>query len=126
MVSSETLQEPYEGWIPALATEDEVRQALEQAFGYRGDVTLTLKDGSKIEGYVFDRRVGKTLPESAVRILPTDQSGRRTISYSEIAALAFTGRDNAAGKSFDTWIKKYEAKKAAGEKDFGLEPERLE
>ncbi len=50
----ETLQ----GWIPELATEDELREALEKAFDYRGDVTITRKDGSKLEGYIFDRVTG--------------------------------------------------------------------
>ena len=48
------------------------------------------------------------------------------IAYAEIAALAFTGRDNAAGKSFDAWVKKYWEKKAAGEKNIQIEPERLD
>ena len=38
------------------------------------------------------------------------------IPYSDIAALAFTGRDTAAGKSWEAWVKKYVEKKAAGEK----------
>ena len=51
--------EKLEGWVPELAGEEEVRQALEKAFDYRGDVTITRKDGSKVEGYIFDRRTGK-------------------------------------------------------------------
>ena len=43
-----------------------------------------------------------------------------------IAALAFTGRDTAAGKSWEAWIKKYAEKKAAGEKGIALHPEPLE
>ncbi len=68
-------REQLEGWIPALASEDEVRDALEKAFDYRGDITLTLKDGSKVEGYLFDRRAGRTLAESFVRIIPTARPG---------------------------------------------------
>ena len=48
--------ENLEGWIPALATDAEIREALEKAFDYRGDLTLTLKDGQTVEGYLFDRR----------------------------------------------------------------------
>jgi transcriptional antiterminator Rof (Rho-off) len=114
-----------EGWIPSLASDTEIRDALEKAFDYRGDVTLTLKDGRVIQGYVFDRRSGATLAESAVRIIPASERTRLTISYSEIAALAFTGRDNAAGKTFDAWIRKYWEKKAAGEKNIGIEAEKL-
>ena len=119
-------REQLEGWVPELAGEDEVREALEKAFDYRGDITLTRKDGSRVQGYLFDRRTGATLADSFVRIIPTDEKTRLNIAYSEIAALAFTGRDNAAGKSFDAWVKKYWEKKAAGEKNIQIEPERLD
>jgi hypothetical protein len=119
-------REQLEGWVPQLAGEDELREALEKAFDYRGDITVTRKDGSQVQGYLFDRRSGTTLAESFVRIIPVNQKSRLTIAYSEIAALAFTGRDNAAGKSFDAWVKKYWEKKAAGEKNIQIEPEKLD
>jgi hypothetical protein len=121
-----TAHEQLEGWIPALASEDELRQALEKAFDYRGDITITRKDGSKIEGYIFDRRTGATLKDSLVRLYPKTSNDKIAISYADIAALAFTGRDTAAGKSWEAWMKKYAAKKAAGEKDLSLYSESLE
>ena len=117
--------EQLEGWIPELAGEDEIRGVLEKAFDYRGDVTITRKDGSKVEGYIFDRRTGKTLVDSAVRLYPKDSSQKISIPYADIAALAFTGRDTAAGKSFDAWVRKYWEKKAAGEKNIGIQAEEL-
>lgn len=117
--------EKLEGWVPELAGEEEVRQALEKAFDYRGDVTITRKDGSKVEGYIFDRRTGKTLADSAVRLFPKDADQKVSIPYSEIAALAFSGRDTAAGKSFEAWVRKYWEKKAAGEKNIGIQAEDL-
>ena len=119
-------REALEGWIPELATDAEVREALEKAFDYRGDVTLTLKDGRRVEGYLFDRRTGSTLESSVVRIIPSKEKGRLSVAYSDIAALAFTGRDTAAGRTFEAWVKKYWEKKAAGEKNIQIEPERLE
>src|SRR5215470_11986791 len=80
--------EKLEGWVPELAGEEEVRQALEKAFDYRGDVTITRKDGSKVEGYIFDRRSGKTLVDSAVRLFPKDSDKKIAVPYSEIAGLA--------------------------------------
>jgi hypothetical protein len=80
-----------EGSVPPLATPDELRVALEEAFDYRGDVLITRKDGSQIEGYVFDRRNASTLTESCVRVLPKDGGSKTSISYADIAALAFTG-----------------------------------
>jgi hypothetical protein len=119
-------REQLEGWIPSLAGEDEIRQALEKAFDYRGDVTLTLKNGKVVQGYVFDRRNGATLETSAVRLIPSNERTRVSVPYSEIAALAFTGRDNAAGRTFEAWVRKYWEKKAAGEKNIGIEAEKLE
>ena len=53
----------------------ETREALEKAFDYRGDLTLTLKNGEKIEGYIFDRKNdGATLAECNLRLIP---KGRR-------------------------------------------------
>jgi hypothetical protein len=115
-----------EGWIPELATEAELRDALEKAFDYRGDVTITRKDGSRVEGYIFDRRNGATLADSVVRLIPQNSAEKISIPYSDIAALAFSGRDTAAGKSWEAWVRKYWEKKAAGEKDIALEPEKLE
>ncbi len=124
-VSPGFAHEKLEGWVPALASEEEVRQALEKAFDYRGDVTITRKDGSKIEGYIFDRRTGKTLADSAVRLFPKDADTKISVPYSDIAALAFTGRDTAAGKSFEAWVRKYWEKKQAGEKNISIQPEPL-
>jgi hypothetical protein len=119
-------KENLEGWIPALATEAEIREALEKAFDYRGDVTITLKNGEKVEGYLFDRRSGSSLADSFVRVIPTNVKAKVNVSYADIAALAFTGRDTAAGKTFDAWVKKYWEKKAAGEKNIQIEPEKLD
>ncbi|HEY5056473.1 MAG TPA: hypothetical protein VII58_09945 [Acidobacteriaceae bacterium] len=119
-------RENLEGWIPALAGDAEVREALEKAFDYRGDITITRKDGSTVQGYLFDRKNGATLADSYVRVMPADGAGKVRIAYSEIAALAFTGRDTAAGKTFEAWVKKYWEKKAAGEKNIQIEPEKLD
>ena|ERR1700746_75419 len=119
-------RENLEGWIPQLASDEEIRLALEKAFDYRGDITITLKNNEKIEGYIFDRRTGKSLSDSVVRLYPKSDNQKVSISYADIAALAFTGKDTAAGKSWEAWMKKYEEKKAAGEKNIGLQPEFLE
>ncbi|HEY0162555.1 MAG TPA: hypothetical protein VGB69_07760 [Edaphobacter sp.] len=119
-------KENLEGWIPSLATDAEIREALEKAFDYRGDVTITRKDGTKVEGYLFDRRSGKSLHDSFIRVIPATDKTKVNVSYGEIAALAFTGRDTAAGKTFDAWVKKYWEKKAAGEKNIGIDAEKLD
>ena len=105
--------------------------ALRMAFDYRGDVTLELRDGRTLEGYIYDRR---TKPSPAVRILlrdPTSSGGsegeaqdRLLIEDHEIATLVISGKDTAAGKSFENWIKRYAEQKLRGE-SAGIESEPL-
>ena len=124
-VSPGFAHERLQGWVPTLASDDEIRSALEKAFDYRGDVTITRKDGSVVEGYVYDRRQGKSTADSLVRILPSNGSPRVSIPYNDIAALIFSGRDTAAGKSWEAWVRKYWEKKTAGE-TARIDPESLE
>jgi len=91
-------------------------EAIDLAFDYRGDVTIVRhSDPEPIEGYIFDRRRKATPDESTLRLIPKNADDRVTIVYSDIATLSFTGRDTAAGKSFDTWMRKYVQKKLAGQ-----------
>lgn len=119
-------REQLEGWIPELASDADVREALEKAFDYRGDVTITRKDGSVVEGYLFDRRSGASLTDSVVRVIPSKERAKVSVAYGDIARVAFTGRDTAAGKTFEAWVKKYWEKKAAGEQNIQIEPEKLD
>ena len=118
--------EVLQGWVPELSSDAEVRDAFEKAFSYRGDVTITRKDGSTLECYIFDRRTGATLNDSFVRVIPVDTTAKLSILYSEIARLTFSGRDTAAGKSWEAWVRKYWEKRAAGEQGIGIEPEALD
>ena len=121
-----TAHQNLEGWAPVLGSDAEVLDALEKAFDYRGDVTITRRDGSQVEGYIFDRRTGSSLADSYVRLFPKDSPDKCLIKYSEVAGLNFTGKDRAAGASWEAWVKKWNEKKAAGEKGFGLHPESLD
>ena len=125
-VAEGTRHEKLEGWVPELASDDELCDALEHAFDYRGDITITKKNGHKIEGYIFDRRTGATLAESFVRLIPSNSREKISIPYSDIAGLTFSGRDTAAGKSWEAWVRKYWEKRMAGEKGIQIEPEKLE
>ena len=119
-------RENLEGWIPSLATATEIQDALEKAFDYRGDVTLTRRDGTEVQGYLFDRRTGPSLETSFVRVIPTTSKERLSIPYTEITRVVFSGRDTAAGKTFEAWVKKYWEKKAAGETNIQIAPEKLD
>ena len=75
----------------------ELRAALEKAFDYRGDVTITRKDGSKIEGYLFDRRTGASLKDSVVRLYPKNSGEKVSISYADIGAIPRRARVGKPG-----------------------------
>ncbi len=120
-----TEHEKLEGWIPQMGSDEDVRAALEKAFDYRGDVTITLKTGERIEAYVFNRHTGISLADSYVQYFAPDVEGKQKVCYNQVARLEFTGRDRAAGRHWEDWVKAYHEKKAAGEKNIGLHPEAL-
>jgi len=121
-----TAVDKLEGWVPTLASEADLRAALEKAFDYRGDVTLTLKSGERIEAYVFNRQTGATLADSQVQYFTPNAPEKRQVSYAAIARIEFTGKDRAAGKQWEDWVRKYQERKAAGEKGIALNPEALD
>ncbi len=121
-----TEHEKLEGWVPALASEDDLRNALEKAFDYRGDVTLTLKSGERIEAFIFNRHTGATLTDSYVQYYTPSAPEKRKASYAQIARLEFSGKDRAAGKHWEDWVKAYNERKAAGEKGIALHPDAQE
>ena len=115
-----------EGSIPSLATDEEIRDALEKAFDYRGDVTITTKPGQKIEAYIFNRRTGATLADSWVEYFAPNVAAKQRMGYAEIARLEFSGKDRAAGKHWEDWVKAWNERKAAGEKNIALHPDKIE
>ncbi|MHB1766750.1 MAG: hypothetical protein ACYCUV_02725 [Phycisphaerae bacterium] len=121
-----TEHENLEGYHPQLDSLPVVRDVVEKAFSYRGDVTIVNRKGDAVEGYIFDRQADSAdTAKWILRLIIKDSTNRMTIRYDDIVSIQFTGKDPAAGKSFQTWMKKYHEKKAAGEKDIRIDPEPL-
>ena len=118
--------ERLEGWVPELASENDLREALEKAFDYRGDVTITTKSGDRIEAFIFNRQTGNTLADSYVQYFAPNVATKLKLSYAEIARLEFSGKDRAAGKHWEDWVKAYNERKAAGEKNIALHPDKID
>ena len=121
-----TEHEQLEGSVPSLATEQDLKSALEKAFDYRGDITITLKSGEKIEAYIFNRQTGSALADSFVQYFTPSAPDKRKLAYDQIARLEFSGKDRAAGKHWEDWVKAWNEKKAAGEKNIALHPDNLD
>lgn len=100
-----------EGRVFRPASAADIAEAVELAFDYRGDVTLELTSGESVAGYIFNRQAGAANP--SIEIFPADSPAPRTIPYSAIAAIAFTGEDTANGKSWEAWMNKKESERRA-------------
>ena len=99
-----------EGRVFRPATHAELVEAVEQAFDYRGDVSLELASGQTVEGYVSNRDTDGAQP--FLQIFAKGEKGLR-IPYADIQAISFTGKDTASGKSWEAWVTKKEAQRRA-------------
>ncbi len=102
-----------QGTVPDVSTDEALAKAVEDAFDYRGDVTVETRDGRVLDGYLYDRVATGEQPR--IRMMPADGSARVTLPYDQIAAIRFTGKDAAWGKSWEAWVRKHEKMKAKGE-----------
>ena len=100
-----------EGRIFQPASFAELVEAVELAFDYRGDVTVSLKSGDSISGYLFNRQVNGS--DSYLEVFPSDSPHAQRVLYDQIAAIAFTGEDTATGKSWENWIAKKDSERRA-------------
>ena len=94
----------WEGRTFRPADAAELWRVIEAAFDYRGDVTLELRDGRRIEGYVFNREADGADPY--LQMFPREEPGTWVIRYADIVGVAFTGEDTAFGKSWEAWLAK--------------------
>lgn len=100
-----------EGRVFAPRSASETAEAVDLAFDYRGDVTVLLRSGESVAGYIYNRQVSPS--DSYLELFPTDHSDPRRIPYVEIATIAFSGEDTANGKSWEAWVSKKESERQA-------------
>ena len=100
-----------EGRVFRSSSLKETAEAVELAFDYRGDVTLELRSGETVVGYLFNREAADSDPW--IDVFPTDHPSPRRITYPDIASIAFTGEDTANGKSWEAWVSKKESERRA-------------
>lgn len=93
-----------EGWEPVVGEGVSLEDVVDRAFDYRGDVTVVRRDGSEMVGYLFNRDAEAAEP--FVQMFDRAGEGPFTIPYAEIRTIRFTGKDTAAGKSYEAWIRR--------------------
>ena len=89
------------GWEPTLGGELTLADVVEHAFDYRGDVTVDRMDGTRVEGYLYNRDASAREP--FVQLFEKNSGASLTLPYRVIANIRFTGRDAAAGQSYEAW-----------------------
>jgi hypothetical protein len=99
-----------QGSVFTFQSEADRIEAIDKAFDYRGDVTLTV-GGEPIEGFIFNRNAKATPPRLEMFIKGSDAP--KIIPYAEVSAIAFTGKDTADGKSWEAWVNKKEHERQA-------------
>ncbi len=108
----------------SLPARPEMFDALDKAFDYRGDVTLTLKNGERFEAYIFDRRpgaiAGAILREAFSRELEREACASRT---ARLRGWSLRARIAPPGKHWEAWVKQYKERKPRARSRFGLHPE---
>jgi hypothetical protein len=108
---------PLEGWTPEITDPAMLADVIEKAFDYRGDVTVTTRDGARRVGYLFNRRPDVSAP--FIQMFLAAGGDPESIPYAEIQSIAFTGRDTAAGNSYAAWLQHKQAARAAAETSSG-------
>lgn len=89
----------------------ELAEAIELAFDYRGDVTVTLRSGQQLVGYLFNRTLKGQ--DSTFELFPEGDSRVQSVSYGDVASVAFSGEDTASGNSWENWVAKKESERKA-------------
>jgi hypothetical protein len=84
-------------------------QAIDQAFHYRGDVTVGLASGEHVQGYVCNREAETTCP--LLQLFVAGEKDLRRIFYRDIVTISFTGEDTASGKDWEAWREKKDSER---------------
>jgi hypothetical protein len=100
-----------EGWAPVLGPDLTLAEVIELAFDYRGDITVVKVDGTRVVGYVFNRDA--SVGEPFIQMFDETGAGPIRIAFAEIATIAFTGRDTAAGSAWKAWLERKARERAA-------------
>ncbi len=103
-LTSYSHEETLEGWEPVVGEGASLDDVIDRAFDYRGDVTVIFHDGGQIVGYLFNRDT--EAPEPFIQMFDRAGNGPFTIPYAKIATIRFTGKDTAAGKSYEAWVRR--------------------
>ncbi len=75
----------------------EVAAQIDEAFDYRGHVTVTFTDGKTLEGYLFNREhTPFPAGEAYIEMIPKNSDERLRFPAASVKSVAITGKDFAS------------------------------
>jgi len=98
--------EGFKQGVKVASDQGDFSEAIRAAVDYRGDVTIQLKDGSSVEGFLYNSENNK------LDLFPKNSPQKRSLAVEDVREIFFSGADEAAGKSWEDWVKKREALKS--------------
>jgi hypothetical protein len=78
-------------------------------------------DGTEVEGYLFNRN--REVPEPFIQMFDQNGNGPFKIPYTEIRNIQFSGKDMAAGRSWEAWVERKQREGAQPATGHGKEEE---
>lgn len=90
----------------------ELKSQIEAAYDFRGHVTVILKTGETVKGYLYNRQLDAAEP--FVELFLEGSGEYSKLLVAQLDSIALTGKDFAAGNSYEDYLKKKAAKEKAG------------
>ena len=79
-----------------MTLSNEVAAQINEAFDFRGHVTVSFTDGKTLEGYLFNRELTPMNGEAYIEMIPKDTDQRLRFPAASVKSVAITGKDFAA------------------------------
>ena len=79
-----------------MTLSNEVAAQIDEAFDFRGHVTVSFTDGKTLEGYLFNRELTPMNGEAYIEMIPKDTDQRLRFPAASVKSVAITGKDFAA------------------------------
>jgi hypothetical protein len=104
------VEKTLEGWTPEPDAALPLTRIVDLAFDYRGNITVVLRDGQTLYGYVSNRDIEAATPY--LEMFDGEGEGPYHVPLADVRTIHFTGKDTAAGKSYAAWLARKQAEKA--------------
>lgn len=79
-----------------MTLSNETAKQIDEAFDFRGHVTVTFADGKTLEGYLFNRELAPMKGEAYIEMIPKNSDDRLRFPAASVKSVAITGKDFAS------------------------------